>query len=119
MTTKTKTFTDNQVRTAIDLAFHNARCAFDKAFAKDGDHWGACGFAWVVVKPGNSKLAKILVKEYGARKHYAGGVSVWAPGASYTQNMDLKEVAAWSFAETLRSKLGLDYEKCHAGSRMD
>lgn len=119
MTTKTKTFTDDQVRGFIDLAFHNARCAYDKAFGDTGDAWSACGFAWVVVKPGNSRLAKILVKEYGARKHYAGGVSVWAPGASYTQNMDLKEVAAWSFAETLRSKLGLDYEKCYSDSRMD
>lgn len=43
---------------------------------------GVCGFAWVNVKPGNSRIARAL-KEHGAQPFnartdsYYGGVSVW------------------------------------------
>lgn len=114
-----KNLTDNQIIAAIDEAFAIATETASNFLAKNGDQWGACGFAWVVVKPGTSKVARILKTKYGANRHYAGGVSVWAPGAGFTQNMDLKEEAASAFASHLRNELGLDWEQCYCGSRMD
>jgi hypothetical protein len=37
---------------------------------------GSCGFAWIVVKPANSKFAKWLVAQGVGRKAYGGGIRV-------------------------------------------
>lgn len=112
-------FTDSQIIAAIDGAFAAAEKTATEFFRNHGDQWGACGFAWVVIKPGTSKLARILKSKYGANRHYAGGVSVWAPGAGMTQNMNLKEDAADAFAKHLRDTLNLTYDQCYMSSRMD
>jgi hypothetical protein len=75
---------------------------------------GVCGFAWVNIKPGTSRLAKWMVKEGYARKDsYYGGVTVWIH--DFNQSMEKKEAYATAYARAL----------CEAGyaampmSRMD
>ena len=76
---------------------------------------GYCGFAWVVVREkGNTKLGRAL-KQLGFRKEYTGGLSLWNPGGSFTQSMDIKEVGAEAYADTLR-KFGID---AYMASRAD
>lgn len=51
---------------------------------------GVCGFAWVNIKPGNSRFANYLKRtEQGRTDSYYGGVSVWvhAYGQSYEKKM--------------------------------
>jgi len=75
---------------------------------------GVCGFAWVNIKPGNSKFANWLKKEGLARRDsYYGGVTIWV--SEYGQSLELKEVYAYAFANVL-SENGI---KAYAGSRMD
>lgn len=74
---------------------------------------GPCGFAWVVVRPGNSSFARWLVKEDLASKHYYGGVSIWTK--EFGQSMTRKDAYARAFAEVLQGA-GID---AHADSRMD
>lgn len=82
---------------------------------------GACGFAWVVVKPGNCPLANWLKKEgngdfdNSARwsKHYHGGVSNWVGG--FNQSVARKEAYARAFAKVLEAA----GHKAFAGSRLD
>jgi hypothetical protein len=74
---------------------------------------GACGFAWVIVRPGNSSFALWLKKNKGASKSYYGGMEVWIRG--YGQSMTRKEAYASAFAQVLR-EAGIN---AHAGSRMD
>jgi hypothetical protein len=75
---------------------------------------GACGFAWVNVKPGNSSFAKWLVKNKFARKAYEGGVQIWV--SQFNQSMARKEAYAEAMAAMFRNALGV---KAYAGSRMD
>lgn len=74
---------------------------------------GACGFAWVVIRPGNCSFAKWLRKNDLASQHYGGGVSVWVH--QFNQSISRKEAYADAFAEVLR-KHGLN---AYAGSRLD
>lgn len=75
---------------------------------------GVCGFAWVNVRPGTSRLAKYL-KETGKGRtdSYEGGVKVWV--SAYGQSMTRKEAYAHAYAAVL-SEAGF---KAYAGSRMD
>lgn len=98
----------------IEQAFDAARNAANAYRAKHGEPM-YCGFAWVVVRPANSKLAKILKERYGASKHHAGGVMVYNPSGLPTQSMDIKEEGAWAFARVL-SEAGY---RASAGSRAD
>ena len=62
---------------------------------------GVCGFAWVNIKPGTSKLARAWKAAGYARKDsYYGGVMVWVRegGQSYERKM----VYARAFAAVLR-----------------
>jgi len=62
---------------------------------------GACGFAWIIVKPGNSKFANWLKKNELARKDsYYGGVSIWV--SDYNQSHEKKAAYAKAFAEVLK-----------------
>ena len=73
---------------------------------------GVCGFAWVTVRPGNSRFARYL-KNHGWRTAYGGGVEFW--GSAYGQSMQKKEAYANAYADVLRAA-GF---KAYAGSRMD
>ena len=61
---------------------------------------GACGFAWVVIRPGNSSLARQAVKLGLGRKAYGGGVSIWV--GDHGQSIDRNENHAAAYAEVLR-----------------
>jgi hypothetical protein len=75
---------------------------------------GACGFAWVIVKPGNSKFANWLKKnEYARPDSYYGGVSHWV--GEFNQSYERKGAYARAFAAVL-TKHGI---KAYSYSRMD
>lgn len=63
---------------------------------------GMCGFAWVIIKPGNSAFAN-WAKEYkGVRRdEYYGGVNHWV--GQFGQSHSKKAVYAEAFAKVLRS----------------
>lgn len=104
-----------ELEAIVNQAFQAAREAEAEFKAQHGEPQWPCGFAWVTVTPGNSKVANYLKKQGLARKAYSGGVSVWNPGGSFTQNMDIKEQGARAFADVLRAH-GYD---AYADSRMD
>lgn len=75
---------------------------------------GPCGFAWVVVRPGNHSFALWCKKHQKARPNYGGGMMVkWVH--EYGQSMQLKEAYARAFAEVLRGA-GIN---AYSSSRMD
>jgi hypothetical protein len=78
---------------------------------------GACGFAWVTVRPGTSRFARWLVKHGIARSDsYYGGVSVWAPGGDPgSQSYERKMAAATAYAAVL-SEAGIT---AYANGRLD
>jgi hypothetical protein len=75
---------------------------------------GVCGFAWITIRPGNSRFANWLKRNDHARKAYGGGVSVWVGG--YGQSMERKSAYAQAFALYLRNN---GIPNAYAGSRMD
>lgn len=75
---------------------------------------GACGFAWVNVRPGTSSFAKWLRKSGYARPAYEGGMQIWV--REFNQSMARKEAYATAMAEVFRNELGIN---AYAGSRMD
>jgi len=102
----------------IESLHNTAKSAAERAEAefraKPGEP-GYCGFAWVVVREkGNTKLGRAL-KGVGFRKEYTGGLSLWNPGGSFTQSMDIKEAGAQAYAEVLRQH-GID---AYMNSRAD
>jgi hypothetical protein len=60
---------------------------------------GPCGFAWVVVRPGNSSFARWLTQTGKGSRHYGGGVSVWVRQGG--QSVQRKEAYAQAFAGVL------------------
>ena len=75
---------------------------------------GMCGFAWVNVKPGNSRFAKWLRDNGLARKDgYYGGVTVWV--SQFGQSSTRKIAYAGAFAAVLREA---GYNACARG-RLD
>lgn len=75
---------------------------------------GVCGFAWIIVKPGNSRFANFLKAEsLGRRDSYYGGVNVWV--GYFNQSMEKKEAYADAFAKVLTDH-GI---KAYSMSRMD
>lgn len=100
----------------VQNAFTAARRAEADYRAQFGEP-GYCGFGWVevYVDRTNSKEAKELIAA-GFRKDYKPKcLTVWNPGGSGTQSMDIKEAGAHAFAEVLRNA-GL---KAYACSRAD
>ena len=100
----------------VQDAFTAARQAEADYLAKHGEP-GYCGFSWVevYVDRTNSKQAKELLAS-GFKKDYKPNcLTVWNPGGSGTQSMDIKEAGAQAFAEVLQ-KAGL---KAYACSRAD
>lgn len=77
---------------------------------------GVCGFAWVLVKPGNSSFALWLKRTGKARTDsYYGGVSIWVSG--FGQSMTRKAAYADSLAASLRK--AFPDLRIHSMSRMD
>ena len=100
----------------VKEAFTAAKTAEADYLAQHGEP-GYCGFSWVevYVDRTNSKEAKALIAA-GFKKDYKPKcLTVWNPGGSYTQSMDIKEAGAVAFAEVLQ-KAGL---KAYACSRAD
>jgi len=87
----------------VEKAFAAARAAEADFRNKHGEPM-YCGFAWVNIKPANSKIALVLKERYGARKSIRGGIAVWNPGGSITQSMIVKEVGAQAFADVLQAE---------------
>jgi len=103
----------------IDEALVKANQASrDKYYLNGGDSF-PCGFAWVIVKPGNSLLAKILVERDLADKHHAGGVCVWDPGKTGYQNVNIRLAGANAFVNHIKMETGLGSSKIYADSRWD
>ena len=81
------------------------------------DHHGACGFAWVTVKPARGPFVawcKSQVSREFGHKAYDGGWQFWSPGYN-GQCLSTKELAAVAFCAVL-VKHGL---KATVGSRLD
>jgi hypothetical protein len=75
---------------------------------------GACGFAWVNVKPGTSKFARWLkAKGYARPDSYYGGVCIWV--SQFNQSVERKEAYARAMAHVF-SEAGI---KAYAASRLD
>jgi hypothetical protein len=100
----------------VQEAFTAARVAEADYLARHGEPM-YCGFGWVevYVDRTNSKEAKELLAA-GFKKDYKPKcLTVWNPGGSHTQSMDIKEAGASAFAKVL-TKAGL---KAYACSRAD
>ena len=63
---------------------------------------GVCGFAWVVVKPGNCPFANWLKKNEIARPHYQGGVAIWV--REYGQSYERKLIYAQAYAKVIQEE---------------
>lgn len=63
---------------------------------------GACGFAWVVVRPGNCAFAKWAKVNKGGSKHYYGGMQVKWVG-EFNQSVERKAAYAYAFADVLQA----------------
>lgn len=75
---------------------------------------GVCGFAWVVVKPGNCPFANFLKKEgFGRYSQYDRGVVIWI--SDWNQSLTRKEAHAYAMAKVLREN-GIE---AYASSRID
>lgn len=75
---------------------------------------GVCGFAWVNIKPANSRFARFLLNKKLARTDsYAGGICVWV--REFGQSYERKRAFAQAFVKIL-SAYGV---KCYSESRLD
>ena len=101
-----------------------AKAASDTMFKRFGstDQIGACGFAWVTVRPankGNTKLGKaerMVLKDLGFRQDWTGkAYQLWDPAGYGGQNIDIKEASAAAAAAVLK-KYGFN---AYADSRLD
>lgn len=97
-----KSLTTEQAQMIIDEAFAAAKKAEADFIQRNGEP-PFCGFAWVNIKPGNCKIAKMLKAADQANTSYAGGVDVWNPGKSATQSMDVKQFGARAFANVMKT----------------
>ena len=77
---------------------------------------GACGYAWITIRPGNSKLANAYKKLGLAKPAYGGGVSVWVN--EFGQSVERKTAYANAYAIKLR-ELCPSVTNIYADSRLD
>ena len=70
-------YTESQLAVIVASAFAAAKDAGYKYLEKHPG-FDCCGFAWVTVRPGNSKLARYL-KKLGHTSGGNGGIMVWDP----------------------------------------
>lgn len=91
----------------------NAAFAAEAEFRNQYGEPGYCGFGWVevYVDRTNSKQAKELLAA-GFRKDYKPKcLTMWNPGGSVTQSMDIKEAGSQAFAAVLK-QAGLNAYAC-------
>lgn len=62
---------------------------------------GACGFAWVKIRPANSKMARWLKAQNKGYKSYSGGWDVSIH--EFGQSVERKRAAAVAMADVLRA----------------
>lgn len=74
---------------------------------------GACGFAWVKVRPATTPFARWLKKNDYARPAYNGGLDIWV--SEFGQSVDRKYAMAAAMAKVL-SEAGIT---AYADSRLD
>ncbi len=74
---------------------------------------GPCGFAWIVIRPGNCAAANYAKKHLGASKHYYGGIQIWV--GEYNQSYERKMAHADAYARVLKDA-GI---KASSGGRLD
>lgn len=74
---------------------------------------GACGFAWVKVRPATTPFARWLKKNDYARQAYSGGLDIWV--SEFGQSVDRKYAMASAMAKVL-SEAGIT---AYADSRLD
>ena len=74
---------------------------------------GACGFAWITVRPANSSFAIWAKKQGLMRPMYGGGVTYWV--SVFGQSVDRKAAFAGAYAKVLREN-GI---QATAGDRLD
>lgn len=101
--------------TKIDFAqLHQEAHAAGCAAAQQHITFGGCGFAWVLVKPGNSPFANWLkAQDKASYSNYHKGVMLWV--SDYGQNTSQKYAYAAAYAHVLK-KHGI---KAFAESRLD
>jgi hypothetical protein len=75
---------------------------------------GACGFAWVTVRPANCSFAIWAKKQGYMRPAYGGGVQYWV--SQFGQSVDRKAAFAGAFAKVLRDN---GIANVTAGDRLD
>lgn len=75
---------------------------------------GACGFAWIVIKPATSAFARWLAKQGIGHKSYYGGWEVSA-GQVGGQSIEIKESWCRGVCKHLQAK-GIN---CYMNSRLD
>lgn len=63
---------------------------------------GACGFAYITVRPASSSFGRWLVKEGHARKAYGGGLTISI--SDYNQSMTRKAAHAKAAADYLTAR---------------
>jgi len=76
---------------------------------------GPCGYAWVTIRPGNSKLANAYKKLGLAKKAWNGGVDFWV--SEFGQGVQRKEAYARAYAAKLQELTG--HDRVTVGSRLD
>lgn len=96
----------------VAAAEHEARR--DSNYSED---WGACGFAWVKIRPGTSKLARAAKKYAGASKSYNGGVDIWVSFGG--QSVSVKKSYANAYARKLSELTGTGENQIYGQSRLD
>lgn len=82
---------------------------------------GLCGFAWLIVRKGNSKFANWLKKnQLGNKDSYHGGVRVWISehGQSYERKCKHAESMQLCLREGL-DRLGFHDTSVYAYNRLD
>lgn len=84
-------------------------------YNRQGGDRGACGFAWVEIRPARGILAKTLKETRKGDKGWNGGIHVWNPSGVAVQSIDVLEAGARAYAHVLR-KYGVN---AYANSRLD
>lgn len=108
--------TDEMIRTTIATAIEAAKKATESHIKTNGAGV-MCGFAWAVVSPGTSKVARIL-KEFGGSKAYGiKGIQLWNPSGHHTQCIVAKEVGAGQFVKVMKD--AFPELMIYASSRLD
>ena len=92
------------IKTLVSNGVTAAKAAEQAYREKHGEPF-YCGFAWVEVRVErtNSTQAKELMAAGFKKDYKPKTLSMWNPGGSSTQSMDVKETGALAMAQVLRA----------------